>query len=325
MRTDDDLRDALRDLAEEWDDDGTVKQLISRRHVARRRHRFAMVVASAAAVLLVVVSAIGLLGDDGRENSVITDGNRSPATTTTSTTRPDPSGLTLDSEQVAVASAVVDQFLHELRSGDLSAAAELWSGYPDLLPDDVTGRIAHLEELRADPEFATILAAGGFGSAVGQLGFTTPSWDWTTALPVVTVALPRNADGPLAAIAFLVDAPPSGPVDEDVGDEAREEAARRGARIQRISLPRSPDTDSVPASGSVIEAGQEIVVPRVPVEGGARAFVNGVEVPVEVDHEALTMTLRVPESATGHVVVTLTYATSELPNAEAFAYTVRPS
>lgn len=198
---------------------------------------------------------------------------------------------------------VVAQFLDDLRAGDTEAAAARWTGYPELGPDaSASERVPFIADLVANRIINRIL----FSDATTT--FVTSSTDEFGQ--VVTVLDARDADNPPAAIAFLT------------GWSA--EQGRPGEMwIQR--LPLQPGTSEVLdlAPDSFVEPGQELVLPGVPVEGGARAFVNNSEIPVEVDHSNLTTTVTVPADAEGDVAITVVRSSPELPGVYAFAVTVR--
>lgn len=200
---------------------------------------------------------------------------------------------------------VVAQFLDHLRDGDgdVEAAAELWTGYPELGPDSTPAdRIPYVEHLIADPTFARIL------DSEATTTFVTPSTD--DAGQVVTILDARDGDSTPAAIAFLT-------------GWSGEQGSPGTMWIHRLPLdPPTTDTVGLPA-GAYVEAGQDIVVPGVPLEGGARAFLDDREVPVEVDHQDLTMTIAIPEDVEGDVAVTVVTSSPELPGVRAFAVTVR--
>jgi hypothetical protein len=206
---------------------------------------------------------------------------------------------TLDQAGADAAQSVVTAFLADLRDGDLTSAAQRWSGYPELGPDAPPAeRIPYIEELLSDPAFTRILGAG-------TEIVVTPSWGFSTAAPVVTVLAPRHGDDPPVAVAFLV-----GGLEQDP----------ETVWIHR--LPATGDGSMQGLAGSRVEPGQEIVIPGVPIEGGARAFVGRDEIPVAVDLENSTMAITVPEGVDGDIAVTISTATPELPGADAFAVTV---
>lgn len=199
------------------------------------------------------------------------------------------------------ATSVVTQFLDRLREGDLSAAAELWSGYPDAFVDASTSeKVGFIEELMADPAMVRVLEGD-------PEVFVTASWGWTSAAPVVTVLIPRAGDQPPVAVAFLAG------IFEEVGDTGR-------MLIHRI--PQVADPFGAEFAGSSVSAGQRLDLPGTPVEGGARAYVNGREIPVDIDYKAMQMSITIPDDIEGDVAITLSAATPELPGAQAFAVTV---
>ena len=199
------------------------------------------------------------------------------------------------------AEGVVTAFLEDLRRGDLAAAAARWTGYPELPPSAVPAeKSPFIEQLLADPAIMRILGTP-------TEAFVTASWGGTTATPVVTVLAPRNGDDPPVAVAFLTG------FSEEHGDPDR-------MWIHRLPLADASTEPDVP--GAFAQPGQQIVIPGVPVEGGARAYINGREIPIEIDQRNLTMTITIPTDARGDVAVTISTATPELPGAQAFALTI---
>lgn len=281
----------------------------------RHRRRRRRVTAAASVVLLalggagVYVAATGGSGDDvvatrDRDpTDTADDTSTSSSSTTTDTTTSDLPGLS--SAEAEQAESVVRRFLADIRRGDLEAAARQWTGYPDAWPGRRPGeRVPFIEALLDDSEFARILEPGADV-------YVTPSWSWTDASPVVTVAAGRAADRPPAAVSFLVGRP---------GELAGEPGDPGTLRIQRIPSPRSSD-GADPPPGAYVEAGQRIVVPGIPMEGGARVHVNGFEVPVDIDLPRRSLAFSIPDTAAGDIAVTLTVATPELAGVQAFAYT----
>lgn len=200
--------------------------------------------------------------------------------------------------------AVVAEFLDDLRAGDVDAAAQRWTGYPEVGPNSsVSERVKHIEDLMADPTFARILVSDTTTT------YVTPSTD--EASQVVTVLDARTGENPPAAIVFLT-------------GWSAEQGSPGEMWIHRLPL-QEPTTDKVDVpAGSYVAPERKIVVPGVPVEGGARAFVNEQEIPVGVDYENLTMTITIPTDAEGDISVTVVTSSPELPGVRAFAVTVRP-
>jgi hypothetical protein len=213
-------------------------------------------------------------------------------------------GSTTDGEVSRQSAAqVVEAFLNNLREGDLEGAAEQWTGYPEVAPNGlVSERVPFVEELVNDATFAQALASEA------TTMFVTPSTQVGTGASVVTMLDARSGDDPPTAFAFLV-----GWSDEP-GD-------RGGMRILRLPLAGGSVQPDLPP-GSLVRPGQEVVVPGVPVEGGARGYLNGAEVPVTVDREHMTMSFVVPQIE-GDTAVTLAVDTPEVPDVRAFAVTVR--
>lgn len=288
---DDKIRESLERLADSGDErrtDMLWSELVAR----RRRRRVRKAALAALPVLLIAVLALGLFTSN-RSDDALTD----VATGGDGPTQVERWG-------VRASQAVVAEFLDDLRDGDVDAAAERWTGYPQLGPDGaVSERVQHIEELMADPTFARILVSDTTTT------FVTPSTD--EAGQVVTVLDARTGEKPPTAIAFL-----TGWIDEqgNPGDML----------IQRLPV-QGPTTNSVDLpAGSYAAPGQEIVVLGIPLEGGARAFVNDQEIPVEVDHKNLTMTISIPAGAKGDIAVTVVTSSPELAGVFAFAVTVRP-
>lgn len=198
---------------------------------------------------------------------------------------------------------VVAQFLDDLRAGDLEAASERWTGYPELGPDaSAAERVPFIADLMANRIISRILVSDA------TMTFVTSSTDELGQ--VVTVLDARDAENPPTAIAFLT------------GWSA--EQGRPGEMWIR-RLPLQPGTGEVLdlAPDSFVDPGRELVISGVPVEGGARAFANDSEIPVEVDHSNLTTTVTVPADAEGDIAITIVRSSPELPGVYAFAVTVR--
>lgn len=225
------------------------------------------------------------------------------------TTKEPPS---LDPIQARAAESLVVDFLEDLRRGDTAAAAGRWTGYPELAPDaDPSDRIPHVAALADDPIFARVLDDR-------TETIVNASWGWTAVSPVVTVLAPRSGDEPPAAVAFLV-----GTSEDWTGGVERTEPGRLWIhRLPTVGV--GPDSEANVAAGGFVEPGQRIVVPGVPVEGDARAYLGGQEIPLAVDNTELTMSFTIPDDAEGDVAVTISTATPELPGVHAFAWTVRP-
>jgi hypothetical protein len=187
----------------------------------------------------------------------------------------------LTDEQARTAEAEVRAFLDDLGRGDLDAAQDRLSNYLSYSAAD----------LATDP-ILSILAQEEVVVTV------TPSWSFTEPAPVVTASTDRDTGVGLVAAAFLVD--PRQPLGFD------------GGSIHRVqTVEDTPEIDTTAAPG------EQIVIPGVPVEGGARAFLGDVEVPIEVDYEALEMRVTYPPDTAARVL-TISSATPELPTATAF-------
>jgi len=201
----------------------------------------------------------------------------------------------------------VGKFIDLVQTDEVEAAATLWSGYPVSEPDrPISERVQYVELLAEFPPFARVVASDTTTT------FVTPSLDGYNR-QVVTVLAPRSGDSPPAAVAFL-----TGPSRE--GDAER-------MWIQR--LPAIDDAANTELSDDgYVEPGERVVVPGLPIEGVVRGFVNGVEVPVEVDLENETFTVVVPDNASGDIALTFVVATPEVttpeePIVRAFAATVK--
>jgi Galactose oxidase, central domain len=196
----------------------------------------------------------------------------------------------------------VEKFLALVQTGEIEAAATLWSGYPASEPDrPISERVQYVELLAEYPPFVGIVASDTTTT------FVTPSLDNDDG-HVVTILGPRTADGPPVAVAFLTGLSGEG-----------------GA--ERWWIQRLPATDSTAnaelSDDGYVEPGEQVVVPGLPLEGGVRGFVNGVEVPVEADTENEQFIVAVPEQASGDIALTFVVATPEEPIVRAFAATVR--
>ena len=199
-------------------------------------------------------------------------------------TQPDSTTELPDIEQddADAAEAVVSEFLDDLRHGDPAAAAGRWTGYSELGPDASTAeKTAFIDGLVADPVIQRILEGDAQTSV-------TASWGWTTATPVVvTVLAPRNGDDPTGR--------------RRIPDRALPGAGRHRHRVD----PPPPANDPTPSSrispGRQPDPGQQIVVAGAPLEGGARAYIDSREIPVEVDHANLTMIITLPSDIEGDV------------------------
>ena len=215
-----------------------------------------------------------------------------------STHEPNPSNATSDRRDAATATAVVSGFLDDLRGRDYEAAARRWTGYPELPPDaSSASKKRFLEELLSDADIMRLLESS-------PRTFETAST--SEGMPVVTVSAPGETGKPPAAVAFLT-------------GFSRERADSKTFMILR--LPASDRTGRSPSS-SAVEEGDQIEFPGVPVEGGARAYVDGAEVPVGVDHVSTVLRVNLPAGVRGDVVITLSMASPELPTVYAFPITI---
>jgi hypothetical protein len=261
----------------------------------------------------VCVSVLLLQRDDSATQVTTGPGNPAvldPAATATSapsTTQmpssivpfPVPGGPMLTASEREAATELVSLFLRRLRAGDTSGAADLWTGYPETMgtaPEAAPAEaLAFMQQFRSD-------AAWLWSEPDPEL-FATPSAATVTAVPsvspVVTVVV-DDPDGGRRAAAFVLS-----------------NSSQGGLKINR--LPTDP-TSLTPEPGGSIESGDTIVVGTTPVEGGARAFLNGEEVPSSLDLETHTILVTVPDDATGDLVLTVSEATPEFPGAVAGWY-----
>jgi heat shock protein HslJ len=200
----------------------------------------------------------------------------------------------LDPTVAETAEAVVRQFLEYLRSDKLDQAAALWSGYPGD-PGEIP---ATLEQFRVD--FRWLLSSPSNDMHV------TPSFSWSVPVPVVTVVSDPSSGPPRRAAAFVVGTEPDGYSPPD--------------RIHIHRLPGAPV--AAPMPGTTISPGDRIVIAGVPTEGGATAHINGDEVPIAVNYDRVTTTVKVPATAVGEIVLTVSFATAEIPEANALWYAV---
>jgi hypothetical protein len=290
----------------------TVEILAERRR--QRRVRRAVATAAPTVVLMTLLGVAGTAvlrsGGDDRADVAISDEDAAGSGTTTSLvdTRQlsddaEPGSHDLDEAEVDAARQVVSAFLDDVRAGDLEAAAERWTGHPELAPEaPVDERIPFIEELLTRLDFPRIV------NQEGTEMFVTPSWGWTGADPVVTVLAPREGLNLPVAAAFTVDIP-ADDTDGPIGIR----------QLPRMDFPWSPDTGvTYTETTGVVE-----VTGLGPVEGGVRAFVNDTEVPVAIDLEAGTMTFTLPDGVgESDVAVTLSIASPEGSMAVALAYIV---
>jgi hypothetical protein len=200
---------------------------------------------------------------------------------------PEPVIPQLSDAEVEDANATIGAFLNYVFSNDEAGATGLLSGYPDG------------SEFR-DDSYRAFLGEFSWIRTVDDIGWTVVPSAGFSAYPVVTVATAN--DGGRAA-AFVLSA----------------SSSDSPALIQR--LPNIVAQDRVtPAPGSLVNPGDTITFGFIPVEGGARAFIDGTEIDVTVDHDSLTTSVVLPDELPGVVVLTITLATPELPAAHAVVY-----
>jgi len=132
--------------------------------------------------------------------------------------------------------------------------------------------------------------------------FVNASWGRTTATPVVTVFAGADQGRPAVAVGFLV----------GFSDEQGEPG--------QMWIHRLPTADN--QFQSTVDPGGEVTLSGVPVEGGARAYLNETEIAVVVDHSNFTTTIAIPNTAEGTVALTLSTATPELSAVQTFVLTI---
>lgn len=274
-------------------------QLITGRQRLLRRRR---TIGAAVAALVVAGTAAGLLATVDRSHDpveVVTGGSTTestsggsgvPSTTTAplSTLPPEPP---FDPWQTNQAEGTVRSFLTSLTDGADAEAAGLLSDYAVVTGGDETSGEA-VERFRT--EHAWLLSPVVLQTTV------TPSFSFGDPTPVVTV-IGRSADGEVEhAIAFVV---------------ARDEDDDVSTLPLIVRLP-GPLADATPPSGSTVSPGETVALPGLPLEGGATAYIDGTEVPIDVDYEAQETTVTVPDLRGGDFVLTVSLATPEEPTAQ---------
>ena len=111
----------------------------------------------------------------------------------------------------------------------------------------------------------------------------------------------RSADGEVEhAIAFVV---------------ARDDDGDASTLPPILRLP-GPKAEPTPSNGATVSPGDTIALPGLPVEGGATAYIDGAEVPVDVDYDAQETRVTVPELRRNDFVLTISLATPEEPAAQ---------
>lgn len=258
------------------------------------RRRVARYLGSALVVVAVGIGGLAALDSDGGDVSVDVSAGGDGRGDDSSPLSPE-----IDAGQAAEATGLVEQFLGLLASDDLEAAATLWSGYPVTVEDDVEAKTTALEQLDAELDWL-------IPDAPPELS-VTPSSGLAVAVPVVTVVSAAEDGLPRRAAAFVV-------------SSGGEVGTAGGLRIQRLP---EPELVVAPAPGTGVSPGETIVVEVMPVEGGATVHVNGVPVPSTVDAENLTTTFEIPKWARDELVITVSFATPEVPGAAAFWYPVQ--
>ncbi len=186
-----------------------------------------------------------------------------------------------------MAKALTIEFLDALRRGDRAGAAALWDGYP-------------FGEAHKSFEFDRFMTEFDWLTIDDDVEvIAVPSFAWTDPSPVATVF----SLGPALSAAPFVLSPPGEPLP-----------------IQRL-----PSSGAVvdPPPGSPVAPGDVITFHVLPVEGGARAFLYGSELEVTVDHDDVIVWMVLPDNLPQTVVITLTLASPEVPDAYAVAYPAR--
>lgn len=277
----------------------------------RRRQRRDRAVLALGAVLLVVALAVGFAastGDDGATEIVDsvpqptasspTPSSDAPPTTGdgTDTTESTPTsepvgGPDLDPAVAAEAEQLVGRFLRLLRDDDVAGAAALWTGYPG-----ATGTAGEPPDLEASTAVFRDETAWLLDDPDPDLS-VAPSPSSSVPSPVVTVVADQPGGGRRAATFVVSAAPPEG--------------------FTGLAIVRLPEVDvpTTPPAGSPVAPGSTVTFLTSPIEGGARAYVDGIEVPVEDDRAAREVRVTIPPDASGDVTVTVAFATPDLPAA----------
>lgn len=206
-----------------------------------------------------------------------------------------PGGPLLAPGEAEGAQELVLRFLDQLRTDDLVGAAELWTGYPETLPDEREEIVALLARFRDEH--------GWLVDDPAPTVFVSPSTGFEDAVPVVTLVA-HGPDGRPRAAAFVTGR----------ADDGAPSIVRLSSRADRAA----------PVEGSTVERGQSITLAAFPVEGGVRAFINGSEVPSTLDFQTSTLTIEIPAGTDGDVALTVCVATPEEPGAYAIWYALSP-
>lgn len=285
-----------------------VAALPAHRNRRRRRDRALVLALTAVLVLGAAGAVVAVSGDSSTERASVgppsSGGPASSTGTSEVTTTPPPSSTstapepsmdevpeepTLTSEVATASRELTHTFLTRVREGDVDGAAALLSEYVTLTDGDARATVAAFATehawLLADPDPELLV---------------TPSPGWQVASPVVTVVVDAG-DGTSRAAAFVLSdglGAPGGP-----------------PQIQRLPDGGGPAT--TPTPGTPVAPGQRVSFPGRPVEGGARAFVDGTEVAVTYDQEVDRIWVTIPPGATDGAVVTVSVSTPELPDATA--------
>jgi hypothetical protein len=195
----------------------------------------------------------------------------------------------LSDATVVEAGALITSFIEALKHDQLDAAQRLaWGASPDSVMDREFDRFLG--------EFSWIPDITGFRFVV------VPSFAFTEAMPVVTVI---EDDTQPRAASFVLSTP-------------------RLAKPLTIALLPSKRITVHPPGGSTVHPGDTITFYARPVEGSARAFLDTNELDVHIDDNLGTISVLLPDDLPTNVVITLSVATPELPEAAAAAYRVAP-
>ena len=220
------------------------------------------------------------------------DSSKGPASSTTTSAGSTVAVEPPTEQEVKEARDVVNGFLSKLRDGDLDAAALYLDSYAAL---------NYKEDVKALAEAARS-SLGWLVSADDRKVFVTTAAGFTPPL-VVTMTVPSAVEKPKRAQAFVVG-------QKLDGDKMK---------ILRMDLTEPPIT---PLPGALIKPGDRVVLDGLPVEGGALAYVDDVEIAVDIDHEKVQTSVKVPGVNKSEIVITFSLATPEVPVAYAVWYSV---
>lgn len=237
-------------------------------------------------ITLFLAAAILLGGACSSDNS-----SKKPASSTTTSAGSTVAVEPPTEQEVKEAGDVVNGFLAELRNGNVDAAALYLDSYAAL---------DYEEDVKALAEAARS-SLGWLVSADDRKVFVTTAAGFTPPL-IVTMTVYSAVEKPGRAQAFVVG--------KSDGDKMK---------ILRMDLTEPPVT---PLQGMLMKPGDRIVLDGLPVEGGALAYVDDVEIAVDTNHEKKQISIEVPDIRNGEIVVTFSLATPEVPTAYAVWYSV---